>query len=99
MSSSSLGTTLPEKGEGRQRVVKLRSIWHWELQLQGETGTGAPPRPGGATPMCGGVTTEKGLKVEISKNITSISISISISISVIIIDGSTGTCRGVKKVS
>lgn len=30
-------------------MVKLRSIWHWKLQLQGETGTGATLRPRGGT--------------------------------------------------
>lgn len=50
MSSSSLGTILLEKGEGGQRVVKLRSIWHWKLQLQGETGQERRRGPGEKLP-------------------------------------------------
>lgn len=73
MSSSSLGTILLEKGEGGQRVVKLRSIWHWKLQLQGETGTGATLRPRGGTAaknrstvilFCWEVKSERWIKVE-----------------------------------
>lgn len=49
MSSSSLGIILLENREEGQRVVKLRSIWHWKLQLQEERGTGAALRPKGGT--------------------------------------------------
>lgn len=79
MSSSSLGIILLEKREGGQRVVKLCSIWHWKLQLQGETGTGATLRPRGATAaktappssLSAGKARQRRMKVERRKMIFS----------------------------